>query len=194
MNERRVAMNETEWNNWTDPGTMLDYIRGPESSMNRPVVATHRQLILWACACCRRIAHLFHDTRCLSAVLAAEGFADGELTYKELRAIGASTSKWPETYYKSGEESVTAFVAQSCMHLVEGVDSAFDGMETGFLPPAERRDTICHRSHSGKCWGARGCPREEHAMLDSAGCPRQSVSSLPLPRRLAHTGRESTCQ
>ena len=155
-------MNETEWNNWTDPGTMLEYIRGPESSMKRPVVATHRQLILWACACCRRIAHLFDEARWLSAVLAAEGFADGELTYKELSVIGASASKWSETYYKSGEESVTAFVAQSCMHLVEGVDSAFDGMETAFLPPAgdaTRFAVEAIRDHAGE----RAAVREKEA-------------------------------
>jgi hypothetical protein len=129
-------MNSSEWTTWTDPQTILAYIRGPESSMKRPIVATNRQLILWACACCRRIGHLFHDAGCLKAVLAAEGFADGDVTYKDLVAIGKDTSKWQsETFYESGEQSVRGYVTQACAHLVEGVDSAFDEMETPFLAP-----------------------------------------------------------
>ena len=131
-------MDEAEWATWTDPETILDYIRGPTSSMNRPFVATNRQLILWACACCRRIGHLFHEVGCLNAILAAEAFADGELTYKDLRAVSKDGSKWhSETMYATGEVSVRSLVTQSCSHLVEGVDSAFDGMDTPFLVPAD---------------------------------------------------------
>jgi len=131
-------MNEAEWAAWTDPVTMLDYIRGPKSVLKRPVVATDRQLLLWACACCRRIGHLFDDAGCLKSVLAAERFADGELTYKELLAVGEQTKKsQADTFDKASVESVGEFVARACAHLVEGVDSAFDGMYTPFLPPAE---------------------------------------------------------
>jgi hypothetical protein len=133
MFDERQAMNEAEWASWTDPDTVLDFIRGPKSSMNRPVVAKD----LWACACCRRIGHLFHDAGCFSAILAAEGFADGDLSYKDLRAIAKDGSKWhSESYYTTAAESVRAFVTQACSHLVEGADSAFDEMETPFLVPA----------------------------------------------------------
>ena len=131
-------MDETEWANWSDPETFLDYIRGPGSSMNRPFVATNRQLILWACACCRRLGHLFHDACCLNAILTAERFADGELTYKDLTAVSEDGLKWrSETFYSTGAVSVRSLVTQSCGHLVEGVDSAFDGMDTPFLVPAD---------------------------------------------------------
>jgi len=131
-------MNESEWADLADPVTMLDYIQGPQSSLKRPVVATERQLLLWASACCRRIGHLFDDIRCINAVLAAERFADGELTYKELLAVGEQTRKWQtETFDEASNESAGAYVARACAHLVEGVDSAFDGMDTPFLPPVE---------------------------------------------------------
>ena len=147
-------MDEAEWATWADPETYLDYVRGPGSSLNRPFVATNRQMILWACACCRRIGHLFHDPGCLSAILAAEEFADGDLTYKDLIAVSNDGSKWhSETLYASGAASVRSFVTQSCSHLIEGVDSAFDGTETPFLVPADdatRWAVSAIREHAGK--------------------------------------------
>ena len=131
-------MTESEWAVLADPGTMLHYIQGPQSSLKRPVVATDRQLLLWAIACCRRIGHLFDDVHCINAVWTAERFADGELTYKELLAVGEQTRKWrTDAFDDARNESVSAYVAGACAHLVEGVDSEFDGMDTPFLPPVE---------------------------------------------------------
>jgi hypothetical protein len=147
-------MDEAEWANWSHPETFLDYVRGPDSSMSRPFVATNRQLILWACACCRRIGHLFHDAGCLTAILAAEGFADGELTYDDLTAVWDDGSKWhSETYYATSALSVRSLVTQSCAHLIEGIDSAFDGMYTPFLSPADdatRWAVAAIREYAGK--------------------------------------------
>ena len=126
-------MTEAEWAAWTDPITLLDHIRGPTSSLPRPVVATDRQMLLWACACCRRIGHLLNNIHCFNAILTAERFADGELSYKKLTAFGKRVMAWKVNF----AESVGAHAARACAHLVEGADSAFDGMATPFLPPAE---------------------------------------------------------
>jgi hypothetical protein len=140
-------MNEAEWATWADPDTMLDCIRGPkihpqypfpnDYALKHPVIATDRMLILWASGCCRRLGHLFHDARCLDAVLTAERFADGELTYKELRSIGEEIGKWARnTQAQDGGVSVRSFVAQACLHLVEGGDTAYDSGCTPYLVPA----------------------------------------------------------
>ena len=172
-------MNEAEWAAWTDPEIFLDYVRGPESSMARPFLATNRQLILWACACCRRIGHLFHGTGCLSAILAAERFADGDLTFKELTAFGNDGSNWhSETLYASGATSVRSLVTQSCSHLVGGVDSAFDGMETPFLVPADdaaRWAVAAVREHAGKAAAVREKIVQCSILRDILGNPFRPV-------------------
>ena len=54
-------MTEAEWMALTDPLDMLDQIRGPKSKLNYPVVATDRQLPLWASACVRRLGPVVED-------------------------------------------------------------------------------------------------------------------------------------
>ena len=188
-------MDEAEWATWTDPETFLDYIRGPESSMNRPFVATNRQLILWACACCRRIGHLFHDAGCLNAILAAERFADGELTYKDLTAVRKDGSKWhSETLYASGAVSVRSLVTQSCAHLVEGVDSAFDGMDTPFLVPAHdatRWAVAAIWEHAGKGAADREKITQCSILRDILGNPFRPVHCSAEWQNVC---RDSPCQ
>ncbi len=60
-------MTEAEWLSCTDPGAMLDFAAGWLSE---------RKLRLFACACCRRLWHLFSERGSRDAVAAAERLAD----------------------------------------------------------------------------------------------------------------------
>ena len=135
-------MTETEWMKFTDPWDMLDQIRGPVERIRRVqgksncVIATDRQLLLWGCACCRRLGPFVDDTRWLNAIRVVEQFAECEAAYPELLAVGGEMEKW---FQDSGNyESCTpaSLVARSCADLSGGVDSAFDSMRTPFLCPA----------------------------------------------------------
>lgn len=67
-------MTEAIWLKCVDPATMLVQ-RGSISD---------RQLILFACACCRRQWHLLPDESCRTAVALAERFVDGLCSAEEL--------------------------------------------------------------------------------------------------------------
>ena len=55
-----------------------------------------------------------------------------------MTAIGKQMkTQHADTHDKATSASVSAIAARACAALVEGVDSAFDGMDTPFLPAAE---------------------------------------------------------
>jgi hypothetical protein len=60
---------------------MLEYVNGR---------ASERKLRLFACACGRRLEHLFPDERALEALAVAERYADGMADWGELRAAFAA--------------------------------------------------------------------------------------------------------
>ena len=60
-------MTEAEYFGFHEPGPMLEFLKGKVSE---------RKLRLFACACCRRIQHLFVDERSLNAVRVGELYAD----------------------------------------------------------------------------------------------------------------------
>jgi hypothetical protein len=130
-------MTETEWLTLADPLAMLNQIRGPRSKLNLPIVATDRQLLLWASACCRRVGILADDARWLDAVRVVERFADGEAAYQDVLAVGGEMQKWFEELGGYGNVSPAGMMARSCADLAAGVDSAYDSMGTPFLVPAE---------------------------------------------------------
>ena len=68
-------MTEAEWLVYNEPRTMLKFVRDE---------ATDRRLRLFAVASCRRIWHLFNDTRSKEAIEIAERFADGQCSEEEV--------------------------------------------------------------------------------------------------------------
>jgi hypothetical protein len=69
-------MTEDEWLCCIDPKPMLDFVKA---------TASDRKLRLFACACCRRILHLFTDRNISRKTIEfAERFADGQATRNEL--------------------------------------------------------------------------------------------------------------
>ncbi len=68
-------MSENEWLEATDPGPMLEFLRGK---------VTERKLRLFAVACSRRVSHLLADNRSREAVEVAEQFADGRASAEAL--------------------------------------------------------------------------------------------------------------
>lgn len=73
-------MTEQEWLACQNPQQMLDWIATGH------VVATDRQLRLFACACCRQIWHLLTDQRSRNAVEVVELIVDGLAYMEELLA------------------------------------------------------------------------------------------------------------
>lgn len=73
---------ETEWLACTDSDTMLDHLCGRR--------VYDRKLVLFACACCRRVRRRLVDPRSLRAVETAERYADGLATPAALHRAARS--------------------------------------------------------------------------------------------------------
>jgi hypothetical protein len=79
---------EQEWLACTDPGPMLEFVRGR---------ASDRKLRLFAVACCRRVWHLMpqgSDEYNHAAVETAERFADGLASRQELEDLAPLFMQW----------------------------------------------------------------------------------------------------
>jgi hypothetical protein len=75
-----AAMTESQWRTGTDPAPLLDLLQD----------ASPRKLRLFACACCRAIWPLLPGEVERATVAAAERYADGLITDKELHAPAAA--------------------------------------------------------------------------------------------------------
>ena len=74
-------MTESEWLACRDPETMLKYLRQREYESATTI--SDRRTRLLACACCRKVFHLFKDQRSVDAIETAEAFADGMIPRKQ---------------------------------------------------------------------------------------------------------------
>jgi hypothetical protein len=81
--ERDAVMTESEWLACTDPQPMLALVHGK------------RKLRLFAVGCCRRLLPVFSALQMDEVVEAAEGFTDGCIGRRRLRAI------WNEVFFQT---------------------------------------------------------------------------------------------
>jgi hypothetical protein len=72
-----VPMTKADWQTCTDPARMLDFLRD---------TATDRQLRLFACAWGRDVWRHLSDQRSRDAIVTAERFVDGAVTFADLLA------------------------------------------------------------------------------------------------------------
>src|SRR5258708_15072627 len=86
MGERGWAMTQQEWLAATDPGPMLEFMRGK---------ASDRKLRLFACACASRNLHMMSDGRFRRFVEVAERFADDLAGVEALVAAASSAGDHP---------------------------------------------------------------------------------------------------
>ena len=98
----RSAWHEEAWQSSPDAAWMLLHLRGKVSE---------RQLRLFACACCRRLPLLMEDPRNVCAVEAAERYADGLASKREMKkARKAACIPWLDSY-EPADEAVLALAA-----------------------------------------------------------------------------------
>jgi hypothetical protein len=87
-------MTENEWLHTAVPEEMLDYV-------DTLVIATERQLRLFACACCRHLWHLLTELESRQTITRVEQYADGLATVSELAE--AQAEAWHATNVNDGE-------------------------------------------------------------------------------------------
>jgi hypothetical protein len=84
-----MAVTESEWLSCDDPGPMLAFLRATGG-------VSRRKLRLFACACCRHVWEELPEAADRAAVVAAERYADGLASGRELAAArqAASEAGW----------------------------------------------------------------------------------------------------
>jgi hypothetical protein len=127
-------MEEEEWLTCTDPGRMLEWLRGPSA----------RKLRLFACACCRRIWHL-GTAEARHAVEVAERHADGQGLAGELEAAAEVVrSVRPQCFYFAAAPDGTAYLAAHAAQ--RATDAAAD-----HHPFKSKTPVVWRRAHAAEC-------------------------------------------
>jgi hypothetical protein len=110
-------MTEAEWLACADPKKMLDCLRGK---------ASERKLRLFACACCRRIWHLWEDEPCRKVIEILEDFVDGKANEEALAAAGAAVKAEGRTA-RYGLASLSVWKKTWAVSTNEGWEAARSG-------------------------------------------------------------------
>jgi hypothetical protein len=130
-------MTEDEWRACTDPGPMLEFLRGP---------GPERKLRLFAVACCRRVWHLLINEKSRCFVEVAEGYADERATLDEMRALpdGIGYAHGPKrdahaaasccTYFYGSNIGYTVWMVAHIAKLVAGAAGGIPHPDV--VPPA----------------------------------------------------------
>jgi hypothetical protein len=118
-------MTEAEWNACTDPGPMLEFLRGKVSD---------RKLRLFSVGCCRRVWHSMEDERSRRAVEMAERFVDGHCSREELDL--AWRNSWVPTASRHVARSAAS--AASAASTWYDDEDIYRWLEEGVTIPAEQ--------------------------------------------------------
>ena len=106
-------MTEQEWLTSRDPRAMLEFIREG---------ASERKLRLFACACCRQAWNVFVPPFAIRVVTAAEAFADGEVSARDLarvRDVVARATLGANTEGPGDRSGYLAFTIEASAHATE---------------------------------------------------------------------------
>jgi hypothetical protein len=153
---------EAEWLACTDPKPMESFLIGRVSQ---------RKWQLLACACCRRVWHLFVDERSRQGIEAVEQFADGQINRKGLRQAGsAAYQAWWDVEPRDDHEDhprSDPHTRRACFHAANAVvrltgtgDGCWaDGFDTAasevrravWFAPAEDQRTAEADEHKAQC-------------------------------------------
>jgi hypothetical protein len=161
-------LKEAEWDSCTDHVAMLAYIQ--RRKHHRP---SRRKLCLFACACSRRIWHLFPQNSCRRAIELAEGVVDGLVTTAELTEQMKVVKAIPFAPY-----------GQTSLAVVHWIVSIILDPKLKFPEYAARQATFyMDRALADERWPARlegedaGLRRERRAFLyDVLGNPFRPVT------------------
>ena len=187
-------MTEEEWLVCADPNLMLAHVGGRASARTRR---------LFAAACCRRNWHLLEDDYSRRAVDAAEGYADGLVSFEEwLSAHANATDARCNAAMSRGSSSAASYAARAafyalntddCMEPEEGPFAQAAAESVAFAAAASQPELAirpvgvvsCRHGCTGAGAGRTSRPRPLHL--------RQSVPTTPdALGRLAHGRRPRT--
>jgi hypothetical protein len=195
---------EAEWLASADPGPMLTFLtgrikrrkEGPFTSLRNwwlrtPAKAADRKPRLFACTCCRRVWHLLTDERGRAVVAAAEQYADGRMTAKELAALRAAAAVSTPQLFKTTQTSAASvlFAADQPSDWYGGFEAATRSAEAATLA-AEAASLAA----AGRC--AESAIRAAEAAGKAAQAAALRAGDLKTSKRAAAGARvrEQTAQ
>src|SRR5262245_26472447 len=112
------AMSTSEWDRCAIPKLLFAQLGNSVSA---------RKLRLIACACCRRVAHLFKDARCQRALEVNEAFADGEAAKRQLGTARRAAEEAFDRLDARGRAHPATFAACAVWYALRAGERGRDG-------------------------------------------------------------------